>query len=493
MTLPIRLRLTAWYFAAMLLMLSLFAAGMFVAMRWSIERTADQDLRLRAVNIENYLREIMPKMTPDHIRHELQERLALRPGDDLLQVSKPDGTWIFRSDAMKQLKIPPDLGFRDVGFRTLGRDSASPVLVTSTVRGLPIRIIALSAVIDRVPCTIQMGTSLQHEYAANRQFGWLLLASVPVVVLLASLVGYSMSRRALAPVDRITEQARLIGAHNIGQRLAVPPARDELQRLSLTLNNMMDRLESAFRRIAEFTADASHELRTPVGVIRSTAEFALMRSRDEETYRAALRDNMEEADRMAALIEDLLALARADAGERPRRNSLVNLGDALDQAFRRSRPMAEEKQLQIVCSLPAQPMFVNGDPNALSRLFLILIDNAIKYTPERGRVTATLRAEQDAAVAAIQDTGIGIAAEDLPHIFQRFYRADKARSKNIPGVGLGLSMAEWIAGSHDAAIEVDSAPGQGSAFRIHFRTLARPPVAEGESRLEARASQNILS
>jgi heavy metal sensor kinase len=458
----------------MLLMLSLFGAGMFLAMRWSIGRAADQDLRLRAASVETFMRGMIPRSTPERFKRELQERLSLRPGEELLQIGNPDGVWLFQSDAMQELGISG----------AMGRGSTAPVVLTATIRGLPIRIIACTLVVDRAPYTIQLAASMQNAYAVNRQFGWLLLASIPVMVLLASMGGYSMSRRALAPVDKITEDARLIGAHNVSQRLAVPSTRDELQRLSLTLNGMMDRLESAFRRITEFTADASHELRTPIGVIRSTAEFALMRSRDEETYRAALRDNLAEAERMTLLIEDLLALARADAGGRPQRHSLVDLGAAFAQAFGRCRLPAEAKRIQMCIEAPGQPLFIHGDSNALCRLFLILAENAVKYTPESGRVTATLRPDCEGAVAEIQDTGIGIAAEDTPHIFQRFYRADKARSRNIAGAGLGLSMAEWIAESHDAAIEVESALGLGSTFRVRFRIVESSDIPEADSRPE---------
>jgi heavy metal sensor kinase len=478
MNLPIRLRLTAWYFAAVSLMLSLFGAGMFLAMRWSVQRTTDQDLRLRTAGVVTFIRNTMPRSTPDHLKHELQERLALRPGDDLLQIANPDGGWLFRTDAMRQLGISG----------AMGRESAAPVVMTTFVRGLPIRVLALHLVVDHVDYALQMGVSMQNAYAVNRQFGWLLLASIPIMVVLASLGGYSMSRRALAPVVKITEDARLIGAHNISQRLAVPPARDELQRLSLTLNDMMDRLESAFRRITEFTADASHELRTPIGVIRATAELALMSPRDEESYRAALRDNLEEAERMTRLIEDLLTLARADSGYRPQRDSPVNLGDTLAQAFGRCRLVAEARHVQMCSEFTGQRLFVHGDANSLCRLFLILLDNAVKYTPENGRVTAALRADGEGAVAEISDTGIGIAAEDLPHIFQRFYRADKARSRNIDGAGLGLSMAEWIAKSHDAVIEVDSAPARGSTFRVRFRAVASEDSAKANTFPDARVS-----
>jgi signal transduction histidine kinase len=147
--------------------------------------------------------------------------------------------------------------------------------------------------------------------------------------------------------------------------------------------------------------------------------------------------------------------------------------------------MADARRIQMSIDVPRQPVFIYGDSNALGRLFLILIDNAVKYTPESGRVTATLSADRNGAVAKIQDTGIGIAADDIPHIFQRFYRADKARSRNIAGAGLGLSMAAWIAESHDAAIEVDSTPGRGSTFRVRFRAPAFPPLSVAESCPEA--------
>jgi signal transduction histidine kinase len=272
--------------------------------------------------------------------------------------------------------------------------------------------------------------------------------------------------------QNITEDARSIRVNNISHCLPIPPARDELQRLSLTLNEMMDRLESAFRRIARFTADASHELRTPVGLIRSTAELASMNSRDDATYRAALQDNLDEAQRMTVVIEDLLMLARADSGDYVGKSSNVDVGESINKAFSRTRVLANAKQIHISVDSPEQCLLAHGDPDALLRLFLILVDNAIKYTQEGGQISATLCRRGAEVWAELRDTGIGISDDDLPYIFERFYRADKARTRDISGAGLGLAIAKCIAEWHNAIIEVESAVGRGSMFRVRFKGIA---------------------
>jgi signal transduction histidine kinase len=300
-------------------------------------------------------------------------------------------------------------------------------------------------------------------------FEWLLLGSIPVLVALASIGGYAMSRRALAPIHRITEEARLITAEHLSRRLAVPAARDELQRLSLTLNDMIDRLQHAFHKITHFTADASHELRTPVSLIRSTAEFALMASRDEEAYRTALRDNLEEAVRMTDLIDGLLTLARADSGDASLRFATLNVADSLQEAFIQAKPLGAANGIDMRLEVD-EGMMVTGDSSSVRRLFLILIDNGIKYTPAGGWLSASARYQGEEVIVELRDSGVGISEEDLPNIFERFYRADKARSRTF-GFGLGLSLAKCIASSHGAAIEVDSSPGHGSTFRVRFRRI----------------------
>ena len=279
-----------------------------------------------------------------------------------------------------------------------------------------------------------------------------------------------MSRRALDPVDQITRAAQDINANNLTKRLYVPQSRDELQRLSQTLNSMLGRLEASFDRITQFTADASHELRTPLALMRTTTEVSLRTSRTVEDYREAQEDVLVELEKTSSLVEKLMLLARADAGVETLQHTPVNLAQCLREACEDGKILAEAKQLTFAEVIDSE-MFVEGDSHALHRVFLILIDNAVKYTPPGGSVTVTLTGRNGSAITEFRDTGIGISNDDLPHIFDRFYRADKARSREFGGVGLGLSIARWVAEGHRGSIEVQSTPGSGSVFTVRLPLL----------------------
>ena len=248
----------------------------------------------------------------------------------------------------------------------------------------------------------------------------------------------------------------------------MPPARDELRRLAETLNAMLDRIQQAFQRITRFTADASHELRAPLTLIRAAAEVSIRHPRSEVEYREALRDIVDEADRTGKLVENLLTLARADAGAQTILRERLDLGSVAQEACRAAQFSAKSKGVALTAGFDQQPLWVEGDPDSLRRLLTIVIDNAVKYTPAGGRVSVKLAAADAAAVVTVTDTGVGIGPEDLPHIFERFYRADKARSRAEGGAGLGLSIAEWIAAAHGATISCHSNLGAGSTFKIRF-------------------------
>jgi signal transduction histidine kinase len=241
-----------------------------------------------------------------------------------------------------------------------------------------------------------------------------------------------------------------------------------LRRLAETLNEMMQRLESAFRKITQFTADASHELRAPIALIRATAEVALLEPRNGASYRNALADILFEGERMTKLIEDLLTLARADAGSSHLTISPIDLSEPLRDACRQGTILAEGKSLRFDKRLPEVYVPVVGDSDALRRLFLSLIDNAIKYTPPNGRVEVELAINPTDREVIVRDSGIGIAAQDLDHIFERFYRADKAHQRDSGGAGLGLSIARWIADVHSADVRVESKLHSGSTFYVRF-------------------------
>jgi len=303
-----------------------------------------------------------------------------------------------------------------------------------------------------------------------------------------------MSRRALAPVDEITRAARLVSEHNLSSRLAIPSAPDELQRLTLTFNEMLGRLEAAFKRMTQFTADASHELRTPVALVRTAAQLALRRERGDPKYREALGQVLEEATRMTGLIESLMTLARVDSGADTLNFVTLDITMLVREACRRSDPLAQAKGIQLDRTLPA-PVFVNADANALQRLFLILIDNAVKYTVTGGRIRVEIESKGDHVIVSVRDTGIGIPAEDRALIFDRFYRVDKARSREAGGAGLGLSIAKWIADAHHGSIRVESTPGEGSTFWFEMTRqptttsrVPQDPPADVEPRVRAAGS-----
>jgi len=297
------------------------------------------------------------------------------------------------------------------------------------------------------------------------EFAWVVLLASPVVLLLASAAGYVISRRALAPVDRITRTAQLINAQSLTHRLPLRGVDDELERLSVTLNGMFARLDDAFQRIRRFTADASHELRTPLAIIRSTAEIVRAQRRTEEEYGAALDRILSESERTSRLIDDLLLLARADADAIHQVMEPMDLVDSVRAACDEGAVLARTAGLRFTAHLPSTCPTV-GDSEALRRLFLILVDNAVKYTQPGGSVNVTMTADAASARIDVCDSGVGMAAANLPHIFERFYRVAADRSRATGGIGLGLSIAQWIVTSHHGSIAVESEPGAGSTFRV---------------------------
>lgn len=452
--LAIRLRLTVWYTAIMALMVGLFGFVAFFAMRRSIHTSVDEQLRDQA-DVVAELIERTGREGAEDLRHELREHAEIAPEDMLLQVSDQQGNWFYRSKSISAYQLPEP---RAVVHRSVSVES----------RGMPLRVFTTIVQVEDQTYYVQVANLMDDFYEALDRFREILLVLAPLLLLLASAGGYWMSRRALAPVDAITRTAQDIGGQNLSRRLAVPQTGDELQRLTETLNGMLDRLERAFKRITQFTGDASHELRTPLSVMRTRAEIILRRPRSEAEYREALDQILKELETTTDLIEKLMLLARADSGAEALQFAPVNLTDTLREVCRQGRALAQAKQINFQEQISEGPVTVAGDAHALQRLFLILIDNAVKYTPTEGHITASLTKTSNFAVAEIRDTGIGIGEADLPHIFERFYRADKARSREMGGAGLGLSIGRWIAEAHSGTIEVESAVGQGSEFRVRL-------------------------
>jgi signal transduction histidine kinase len=299
----------------------------------------------------------------------------------------------------------------------------------------------------------------------------LVLVILAPIFLVASLAGgWFLSRRALRPVDEITDMARQISLQNLSGSLPVPAHRDELQRLCQAWNEMLSRLDKSARQLRQFTADASHELRTPVALIRTTAELALRQQRSIDDYQTALSRIEQEARDLTQLLESLMELARADSGQTRFSLVPVDIGDLVSEVRTQAVSINSDSRLDVAIDVPSAPLAVLGDRGALRRLLLVLLDNAMKFTSAPGRVSLRVTETSGEVVLEVEDSGIGISKNDLPRIFDRFYQAEASRSGS--GVGLGLSIAQWIVQGHNGRIEVQSSPGEGSVFRVFLPALS---------------------
>ena len=294
----------------------------------------------------------------------------------------------------------------------------------------------------------------------------ILLAALPVTLILAGGGGVFLLRRALKPVEQITDAAREIEENDLSRRIRVS-TKDELGRLASTLNLMIERLEKAFQRQKELTGDASHELRAPLAVIQAEATLALQRERDTSSYRKSLEIVAQETDHMSGTIKQLLTLARADSGKEQMTFQVVELSPFLKGLCEDMTILCREKKQSLDQELN-DPLTIKGDPKALRNLMVNLLTNAIRYTPEGGCITVSLYHEESTAFVAVSDTGMGIPSDELPFIFKRFYRVDKARSREAGGSGLGLAICRHIAHAHGGVIQVESRINRGSTFRVCF-------------------------
>lgn len=314
---------------------------------------------------------------------------------------------------------------------------------------------------------LQVGRPMSDVEAALNQLALLLALAVPSTLLVASIGGMFLAGRALDPIDRITRTAAGIGAEDLSRRLNLHDSHDEVGRLAATFDRMLDRLEQAFRRQRQFTADASHELRTPLALLASQVDVALERERNPAEYEDLLRSLRDDASRMTQLVNELLTLARADAGQQLLTREELDLSDLVRTLVPTLEPLAAQNGVRLTEQVQCE-MRVSGDQMRLTQLLINLVDNAVRYTPAGGSVIVSAARDGNWAVLSVADTGVGIDAEHLPHVFERFYRVDSARARSEGGAGLGLAICQWIARAHGGDIAVESTPGRGSVFTVRL-------------------------
>lgn len=321
---------------------------------------------------------------------------------------------------------------------------------------------------------LQVGLSLRSTDAALDRLLNLILWSVPLGLIAAGIAGRWMAGRALAPLVTLASAARAIRVTNLGQRLPVRGANDELDEVAHAFNDTLARLDQSVGEMKQFSAALAHELRTPLAALRGETELALIHARSPDEAKQALESQLEEFDRLSRLISQLLTLARAEAGEIPLTLRPCDLAALTATVVESLEPVAQAAEVLLAADL-GKPVVVAADAGWIERLLVNLIDNAIKFTEPGGRIVARVWSEHDQACLEVVDTGIGIDPDALPHVFERFYRADPSRSSNVEGTGLGLTLAKWIADRHGATLDVRSRPGEGATFSF------RMPLAPGES------------
>lgn len=319
---------------------------------------------------------------------------------------------------------------------------------------------------SRFETNILVGRSLQHDLDILHRFGGMLFLAASGVLGVGLVGGWWFTGRALLPMESMTRTAESISEQNLSQRIDVAETDSELGQLGLVLNRTFDRLQAAFERQVRFTADASHELRTPVAVILAQIELSLSRPRSEQDYREALGTCLRASQRMKSLIESLLVLARLDAGATELQLEPVALDRVVRETVELITPLAEQRRITMACDL--LPVMVTGDRHRLAQVLVNLLTNAVRYNRDDGRIEISVREQNDSAVVMIHDTGIGIAAEHLPHIFERFYRVDPARSRSEGSSGLGLAICQGLVNAHKGTLTATSTFGTGTTMELRL-------------------------
>lgn len=459
--LSIGLKLTLWYVAVFALAQLVFGAGMYFVLRQHLYSITDDALRAQIDDLTNFLEAQKKSATVAKLQEEVSETYVLEHSGDYLQIYGEKGDWIFRAPTLVRYGVTP----------------IDPVLVHYAMardvifEGHAFRLLIQRVDVNHHAYTVQTALLIDQVVRTLAAFRRYLLLFAPLMLLGAATGGYWLSRKALAPVDKITRTAQNISGQNLSDRLETLNTGDELERLSNTLNGMLSRIQSAFLRVTQFTADASHELRTPISLIRTEAEIALRKSRGDAEYRQALRHILLESERTAVLIDELLTLARADSGQESLQLQAIDLRAAVLGTGNEWRHVIESRGLGFDVTADENLPTVVADRSALSRLLAILLDNAQKYTCAPGKISVEVGKMDSKAFVAVRDTGIGISPKDRAKIFERFYRVDTARSGSQSGAGIGLSIAHWIVQQHEGTIAVHSEIGKGSTFIVEFPLL----------------------
>ena len=474
----IRFKLTLWYVLLLGILLISFSSFLYFTLSKSLYRDVDNKLSSLAKIIASESASPLSKFGFGNIDQALETSMNLKPIGKFIQVFDESGKIGGKSNNLKNLQLPISLN---------ALKNASNGLTTfetnRSFENIPLRIITFPVLENNhVTKIIQIASSLEEVEEVLNTLFIILVVTVPLALMVASLGGQFLAHKALKPVDHITQTARMITSQNLNQRITPPKVQDEISRLIETFNEMISRLDQSFRQIRQFSSDASHELKTPLTILKGEVEVMLRKDRTPQEYQQTLKSNLEEINRMSQIIEDLLILSKTDTGEIPLNKEDISLTGILNEVVAQMERIAKSKRLHLSSSNHHQDIHIFGDALRIRELFINLIENGIKYTEEGGSIHIVLEKENELSVGnqpdrikrekgnfakiIVSDTGIGIAKEDREKIFDRFFRVDKARSREQGGSGLGLSICKWIVEAHQGEIKVESELGKGSSFIV---------------------------
>ncbi len=465
----LKFQLVAWYAGVLTGCFALLAAATYLALQTSLIGALRENQLRRARQIGELVRQEVEHRGQAKVGDEVEVRYAPALNDRLVRITQGDGATLYLSPAPTNQSFDP---------------ATLPPAIwpdqTEASRQLPLvdgRKMLLAVHSLQLPgggrFLIETGAPMDGVRADLKKWLLFLAAMLPVVLAIAVGGGFVLVKRALLPVDRIAASAARISSQNLSERLPVAQTGDELERLSLALNCMIERLDSAFMYSRRFVADASHELRTPLTVLKGELESLVQHPQFTADWRDRVGSALEEVDSLSHIVEGLFAISRLDAGEAATEWVPLDLVQLTASTVDQMSLLAEDKGINVTCEA-TMGVWVAGDRSRLKQVVVNLLDNAIKYTPAGGQVTLTVSTRDNQAAIEVIDNGIGIPSECLARVFERFFRVDQARSREQGGAGLGLSIVKSICTAHRGRVEVSSSPGRGSRFRVELPLIPAP-------------------
>lgn len=499
----IRVRLTIWYLGILALIIVAFASAVYLLVERNLSRTTDENLAEWARNLETDLRKEETDLAAERRLREAEKKKQFKPEESDEDEDEQSGQPKAEELQTIEQAIDEEVGdfrFRDYWFAVF-TNNGQPVASTfadepllNRIKNFPaagkyadlpgeseiFRVYCIALELEGKQFQIYATVSLREQTDFLDSLKRIFYVAVPVALLLAGLGGYFLARRSLAPVVSMSRQAAKISSTNLNERLSIKHERDELGKLAQVFNQLLGRLENSFEQQRRFMADASHELRTPLAIVRAESEIAL--SKDARTvaeYRESLAIVHDESKRLTRMVEDLFLLARADSGQFEPYWTTVDVRGILAECVRSVQSLAEKRNVKIELSA-VEEMPLQADESLLHRLFLNLLDNAVKYNREGGTVSIAAETVGKNYRVSISDTGAGITKEDEAKIFERFFRADKARSRNDEetngGAGLGLSIAAWIVNIHQGSLVLKKSEADGSVFEVELPCFGKAKI-----------------